>query len=359
MQCKALVFLVLSIVSVLAVPIPADGASSALAIEESAKVSALAIKRSPKTSGFSLKKSPKISGLTTKKSPKASKPATKPVTQPPKPAPADEPKSAPVADKPKSAPVADKPKSAPVADKPKSAPVEDKPKSNPAADKPTSAPSAPAGRNQPAQANRNQGSRDWEPTPNYDSPAGAYEPNQYPAGRGGAFKQMLGETAQGIVQSALTDAVAPQVNEALTSGFNKVKDLGSWKQTRETFTKNTSQSLWDSNPDPAKYAAAICCSSGYTVQHRTGVVGRSSMELTSKREALKAVYDCFYLATPNTFTPTGDTGYKHLAFQTDDRCTWKDNVLTCVEGPAPAKAPSAVNATSPVDAASPVEAPSQ
>ena len=84
------------------------------------------------------------------------------------------------------------------------------------------------------------------------------------------------------------------------------------------------------------------------------------MELSSKREALNAVYDCFYLTTPNTFTPTGDTSYKSMAFQSDDRCTWKDNVLTCVEGPAPervtVKAPGPVGAAGPVGAVSPVDA---
>ncbi|EJT74869.1 hypothetical protein GGTG_08707 [Gaeumannomyces tritici R3-111a-1] len=305
MQFKTFVLLALPVISALAAPLPASN-----------EITARAPKRASKP--------------VTKPAPKPA-PAPKPVPVPaPKPAPVPVPAPAPApVDKPKpapSAPAAEKLKpilSAPIkpaptapAAKPAPTAPADKPKLSAA---PSAIPTAPANRAQPpaapavtptAPADRN------EPPAPYDVPVS----NR---------RKLAGQFVDALILSGVVDVAATKVSEGLILAFDKVKDAPDFDAARKAFTQDAVRELFDANPDPAVYQAAVCYSSEFTVADPAAVAGKTSLELKSTTGALRTTYECFYMGAPNTFTALGDGGFVNLAIQSSDRCKFEGKVLTC------------------------------
>ncbi|KAF6810545.1 hypothetical protein CMUS01_13445 [Colletotrichum musicola] len=83
--------------------------------------------------------------------------------------------------------------------------------------------------------------------------------------------------------------------------------------------------MWDNNPNPSLYAAAVCYNKGYGLQRPDGVAGKVSAKLTLG--ALNTDYDCMYMEGNNQFYTHSEGGYINLAYHYDaNRCTFiKDN----------------------------------
>ncbi|KLU85934.1 hypothetical protein MAPG_04953 [Magnaporthiopsis poae ATCC 64411] len=127
-----------------------------------------------------------------------------------------------------------------------------------------------------------------------------------------------------IVVSAAKDIVkdaATAIAAAAVKGANKViQSVKNWTPAREAFTQATAKEMWDKNPDPKKYAAAICYNMDYSVSNPMGMAGLVKAELRSS--FLHTDYDCFFMSGNNTMKLKGDGGYINLAFESDKRCTY-------------------------------------
>lgn len=62
--------------------------------------------------------------------------------------------------------------------------------------------------------------------------------------------------------------------------LSKYPPLTSTYQVRENFTKNTVKRMWDNNPNPSLYAAAVCYNKGYGLQRAGGIAGLVSAKLS-------------------------------------------------------------------------------
>lgn len=159
-----------------------------------------------------------------------------------------------------------------------------------------------------------------------DKPADKPAAKPAPAASGGGAGGVVGDLVTGAVMGVAQDSLTNLVIAGATKTFSAIKALANWTKAREEFTKATTKDMWASNPDPAKYAAAICCNTDYTVAKPDGVAGKSSVEL--KSGALKVNYDCFYMTAGNTFTNKGDGGFINVAMQ-HNKCAFKGKTLTC------------------------------
>jgi len=125
--------------------------------------------------------------------------------------------------------------------------------------------------------------------------------------------------AKDIAKDAATAIAAAAVKET-----NKViKNLKNWTPAREAFTKATAKEMWGNNPDPKKYAAAICYNMDYSVSDPAGVAGLLKAQL--KSGLLHTDYDCFFMSAGNTMKLKGDGGFINLATKSDNRCTYDKN----------------------------------
>lgn len=157
-----------------------------------------------------------------------------------------------------------------------------------------------------------------EPTPEYQ-----LEVRNPQAGADQDLKEQLIaivlSAAKDIAKDAATAIAAAAVKEA-----NKViKSLKNWTPAREAFTKATAKEMWGKNPDPKKFAAAICYNMDYSVSDPSGVAGKVKVEL--KSGLLRTDYDCFFMSGGNTMKLKGDGGFINLAFNSDSRCTYDRN----------------------------------
>ncbi|KAL8382471.1 hypothetical protein RB595_006315 [Gaeumannomyces hyphopodioides] len=127
------------------------------------------------------------------------------------------------------------------------------------------------------------------------------------------------EIITGIVTSIAITVGTEIATKAVNAGIKLIKDISNWTSAREQFTKATVAEMMTQNPDPKKYAAAICNNVGYNFKNGDGgAVGKVSVDL--KQGALKTNYDCFYMEFGNTFFSTGDGGYINLAARHSSTC---------------------------------------
>ncbi|KLU82630.1 hypothetical protein MAPG_01701 [Magnaporthiopsis poae ATCC 64411] len=129
------------------------------------------------------------------------------------------------------------------------------------------------------------------------------------------------QVISGMLTQAATDIGTEVARQAIQGAITLIKDISNWTKAREEFTKATVAQMWAENPDPKKYAAAICNNVGYTLKNgNAGAIGKVSVEL--KKGSLHTNYDCFYLEAGNTFSSTGDGGYINLATRHLTSCSF-------------------------------------
>ncbi|KAK8042843.1 hypothetical protein PG994_013326 [Apiospora phragmitis] len=137
------------------------------------------------------------------------------------------------------------------------------------------------------------------------------------------------EILTAIVTAAGTAAATAITKAAIDAATNLIKDLANFDNAREAFTKKTAEAMWAKNPDPAKFAAAICYNEAYDLEDPKGMDGLTSVKMTLG--PLNTDYDCFYMTANNALYTRGDGGFINLAFVSDKRCTFDSNTadLTC------------------------------
>ncbi|KAK6827650.1 hypothetical protein PG990_009262 [Apiospora arundinis] len=132
-----------------------------------------------------------------------------------------------------------------------------------------------------------------------------------------------------ILTTVGTTAATAITTKAIEAAAGLIKDLANFDNAREEFTKKTANAMWAANPDPAKFAAAICYNMGYDLQDPKGMDGLTSAKMTLG--PLNTDYDCFYMTANNALWTRGDGGFINLAFVSDKRCTFDRDTadLTC------------------------------
>ncbi|KAL8312455.1 hypothetical protein RB597_002868 [Gaeumannomyces tritici] len=143
------------------------------------------------------------------------------------------------------------------------------------------------------------------------------------------IKQELIATVISAAKDIVRDVATAVAAEGVKKAGQAIKALKNWTPAREAFTKATSAEMWAKNPDPTKYAAAICYNMGYSITDPAGVEGLVKARL--KSGLLKTDYDCFFMTAGNTMNLKGDGGFINLSFNADKRCTYDKNtkVIRC------------------------------
>ncbi|KAK7955991.1 uncharacterized protein PG986_005213, partial [Apiospora aurea] len=137
------------------------------------------------------------------------------------------------------------------------------------------------------------------------------------------------EILTAILTTVGTTAATAITTEAIKAASGLIKDLANFDNAREAFTKKTAEDMWAKNPDPAKFAAAICYNEAYDLEDPKGMDGLTSAKMTLG--PLNTDYDCFYMTAKNALYTRGDGGFINLAFVSDKRCTFDRDTadLTC------------------------------
>ncbi|KAK8127373.1 hypothetical protein PG984_008481 [Apiospora sp. TS-2023a] len=171
------------------------------------------------------------------------------------------------------------------------------------------------------------------------TPTGHYSPNAGVADVATVEKrepQTLGheqvqkrEIITAIVTAAGTAAATAITKAAIEAATNLIKDVANFNNAREEFTKKTAAEMWAKNPDPKKFAAAICYNESYDLRDPKGMDGLNSAKMSLG--PLHTNYDCFYMTANNALFTRGDGGFINLAFVSDKRCTFDKATadLTC------------------------------
>ncbi|KAK7926934.1 hypothetical protein PG985_003932 [Apiospora marii] len=163
------------------------------------------------------------------------------------------------------------------------------------------------------------------------TPTGPYSPNAGVVEK--REPQTLGHQKREILTAILTTvgttAATAITTKAIEAASGLIKDLANFENAREAFTKKTAEDMWAQNPDPAKYAAAVCYNMAYDLEDPQGMDGLTSAKMTLG--PLHVDYDCFYMTANNALYTRGDGGFINLAVFNDDRCTFDSNTsdLTC------------------------------
>ncbi|KAK8052196.1 hypothetical protein PG993_003581 [Apiospora rasikravindrae] len=139
------------------------------------------------------------------------------------------------------------------------------------------------------------------------------------------------EILTAILTTVGTTAATAITTKAIEAASGLIKDLANFDNAREAFTKKTAQDMWAANPDPAKFAAAVCYNMAYDLEDPNGMDGLTSAKMTLG--PLNTDYDCFYMTAKNALYTRGDGGFINLAFVSDKRCTFDSDTadLTCTE----------------------------
>ncbi|KAF7895433.1 hypothetical protein EAF00_007247 [Botryotinia globosa] len=133
------------------------------------------------------------------------------------------------------------------------------------------------------------------------------------------------ETRQQGVGNAIKVTV-----KAIAFVMRTVYSVGSWDSTRQKFTQEVTDTMWNENPDPATWAAAICYNQGYRIRDWNRVSTPQKQKLSSG--PLHTDYDCMFMMTNNAFWTDGDGGYQNVAYAYDgNRCSYDGETgdLTC------------------------------
>ncbi|KAK8105327.1 uncharacterized protein PG998_004203 [Apiospora kogelbergensis] len=132
-----------------------------------------------------------------------------------------------------------------------------------------------------------------------------------------------------ILTAVGTTAATAITTKAVEAAAGLIKNLANFDNAREAFTKKTADAMWAANPDPKKYAAAVCYNMSYDLQDPKGMDGLISAKMTLG--PLHTDYDCFYMTANNALYTRGDGGFINLAFVSDKRCTFDRDTadLTC------------------------------
>ncbi|KAK7981503.1 hypothetical protein PG996_009194 [Apiospora saccharicola] len=172
------------------------------------------------------------------------------------------------------------------------------------------------------------------------TPTGHYSPNAGVAtveerevqtlGHEQAQKRQIVTAIVTAVGSAAGTAAATAITKAaIEAAGNLIKDVTNFDSARESFTKKTAADMWAKNPDPKKFAAAICYNESYDLRDPKGMDGLNSAKMSLG--PLHTNYDCFYMTANNALFTRGDGGFVNLAFVSDKRCTFDKSTadLTC------------------------------
>lgn len=88
------------------------------------------------------------------------------------------------------------------------------------------------------------------------------------------------EILTAILTTVGTTAATAITTKAIEAASGLIKDLANFDNAREAFTKKTAQDMWAQNPDPAKFAAAICYNEAYDLRDPQGMDGLTSAKMT-------------------------------------------------------------------------------
>ncbi|KAH7553217.1 hypothetical protein J3E72DRAFT_374460 [Bipolaris maydis] len=128
-----------------------------------------------------------------------------------------------------------------------------------------------------------------------------------------------------ILAGSVASAAGEQLTLALAGIVKKMLPLTEWDPAREAFTQEATMSLWNNNPDPAKWAAAVCYNQAWDVSNKAGISDVVSLKFSLG--ALNTDYDCMYIGKGTQFYTQGDGGFINLRYQYDDK-TCKYDALT-------------------------------
>lgn len=70
-----------------------------------------------------------------------------------------------------------------------------------------------------------------------------------------------------ILTAAATAAVTQAATLAVDAAVKLISEVSDWTDAREAFTQATVKGMWENNPDPSLYVAAICYNMGYGFQN--------------------------------------------------------------------------------------------
>lgn len=83
-----------------------------------------------------------------------------------------------------------------------------------------------------------------------------------------------------ILTAVGTTAATAITTKAVEAAAGLIKNLANFDNAREAFTKKTADAMWAANPDPKKYAAAVCYNMSYDLQDPKGMDGLISAKMT-------------------------------------------------------------------------------
>ncbi|EUC38068.1 hypothetical protein COCCADRAFT_83817 [Bipolaris zeicola 26-R-13] len=133
-----------------------------------------------------------------------------------------------------------------------------------------------------------------------------------------------------IIAGSVASVAGEQLTLALAGIVKKMLPLTEWEPAREAFTQEATMSLWNNNPDPAKWVAAVCYNQAWDVSNKSGISDVVSMKFSLG--ALNTDYDCMYIGKGTQFYTQGDGGFINLRYQYDDKACKYDPItgdLSC------------------------------
>jgi hypothetical protein len=84
-------------------------------------------------------------------------------------------------------------------------------------------------------------------------------------------------TIIGAVGSAVLTAV---VEKAVSAAAGFIGDIASFDSGREAFTQQTTQAMFDNNPDPARFQAAACYNQAFDFADPANVDGQTNVKFS-------------------------------------------------------------------------------
>lgn len=114
-----------------------------------------------------------------------------------------------------------------------------------------------------------------------------------------------------IIAGSVASVAGEQLTLALAGIVKKMLPLTEWEPAREAFTQEATMSLWNNNPDPAKWVAAVCYNQAWDVSNKSGISDIVSMKFSLG--ALNTDYDCMYIGKGTQFYTQGDGGFINVS----------------------------------------------
>lgn len=114
-----------------------------------------------------------------------------------------------------------------------------------------------------------------------------------------------------IIAGSVASAAGEQLSLALAGILKKLLPITEWDPAREAFTEEATLSLWNNNPDPAKWVAAVCYNQAWDVSNKAGISDVVSLKFSLG--AFNTDYDCMYIGKGTQFFTQGDGGFINVS----------------------------------------------